>query len=246
MYFHNRQQQDFLDSPPVANSYVVFSTPRCGSSLLCEALCNTGLAGVPTEYFDENTRIELCRQWQIESWDDYIKELFKRKTGSNAVFGFKAHFHQYEIAFGTDLIPPIFPNLKFIWLTRQDKVRQAVSYAKAIQTNQWSSLFESTNDAPKFDYQQIKQLHRQTENEEDRLVAFAQTHAIEPLKLIYEQIVEAPFDAARQCLDYLGIALPADQPLEALTLTRQSDNVTEAWVEQYHAMQLQNEDSGDC
>src|SRR5205823_4062494 len=33
-------------------SYLVCATPRSGSTLLCEALNNTGLAGHPQEYFE--------------------------------------------------------------------------------------------------------------------------------------------------------------------------------------------------
>ncbi|MBA2364790.1 MAG: hypothetical protein H0V86_14810, partial [Chloroflexia bacterium] len=32
-------------------SYLICGTPRSGSFLLCEALKNTGLAGMPEEYF---------------------------------------------------------------------------------------------------------------------------------------------------------------------------------------------------
>ncbi|MGI9058103.1 MAG: Stf0 family sulfotransferase [Ktedonobacteraceae bacterium] len=33
-------------------SYLVCATPRSGSTLLCEALANTGIAGNPKEYFE--------------------------------------------------------------------------------------------------------------------------------------------------------------------------------------------------
>src|SRR4051794_33551393 len=33
-------------------SYLVCATPRSGSTLLCEALKSTGVAGVPEEYFE--------------------------------------------------------------------------------------------------------------------------------------------------------------------------------------------------
>ncbi len=33
-------------------SYLVCATPRSGSTLLCEALTNTGIAGQPKEYFE--------------------------------------------------------------------------------------------------------------------------------------------------------------------------------------------------
>lgn len=241
MYSHTKHEHEFVDSPLPSTCYIVFSTPRCGSSLICEALCNTGLAGAPTEYFDENTRLEFCRRWQADSWDDYLTALLKKKTGPNGVFGCKAHFHQFEIAFGTEQIPPVFPNLKFIWLTRQDKVRQAVSYARAIQTDQWSSQSASNNNSPVFDYQQIERLQKQTEREEMRLEDFLKKHSISPLKLVYEQITTDPFSAAVKCLEYLEVVIPESQSFSPITLTKQSDELSEDWIKRYLKMQANSD-----
>ena len=38
--------------PPVTTSYLVCATPRSGSTLFCEALAATGVAGRPAEYFE--------------------------------------------------------------------------------------------------------------------------------------------------------------------------------------------------
>src|SRR5919204_6001172 len=35
-----------------SRSYLICATPRSGSTLLCEALKSTGVAGVPDEYFE--------------------------------------------------------------------------------------------------------------------------------------------------------------------------------------------------
>src|SRR5215207_8545306 len=39
-------------SADAKRSYLVCATPRSGSTLLCEALKSTGVAGVPAEYFE--------------------------------------------------------------------------------------------------------------------------------------------------------------------------------------------------
>ena len=87
---------------------------------MCEALFNTGLAGAPTEYFDQDTRDRFGQIWHVktlnksqdESLDDYLQELLKRKSSPNGVFGSKAHFHQYELTFGVDKLPTVFTNLE--------------------------------------------------------------------------------------------------------------------------------------
>src|SRR3954453_9642741 len=44
------------------SSYLICATPRSGSTLLCEALLNTGLAGNPKEYFEALRETGLPRR----------------------------------------------------------------------------------------------------------------------------------------------------------------------------------------
>ncbi|HKF37998.1 MAG TPA: Stf0 family sulfotransferase, partial [Ktedonobacteraceae bacterium] len=49
-------------------SYLTCATPRSGSTLLCEALSNTGLAGYPKEYFEALRATGLPRRpWEYFS-----------------------------------------------------------------------------------------------------------------------------------------------------------------------------------
>ena len=51
-----------MDAPRSARSYLVCSTPRSGSTLLCETLSDTGVAGRPAEYFEALRGTGLPRQ----------------------------------------------------------------------------------------------------------------------------------------------------------------------------------------
>lgn len=68
-------------------------------------------------------------------------------------------------------------------------IRQAVSYWKAIETNQWATTHQSNNDSPRFDFEQIDQLRKQIDYEQNQWQLFFERHTIEPLKLTYEEIV---------------------------------------------------------
>src|SRR5579872_7291023 len=46
-------------------SYLVCGTPRCGSSLLCETLKNTGIAGRPEEYFWRGDEPFWRERWNV-------------------------------------------------------------------------------------------------------------------------------------------------------------------------------------
>ena len=245
MYSTSKYQHEFQNSQPPSTCYFVFSTPRCGSSLLCEALFNTGLAGAPTEYFDQDTRDRFAQIWHVDSLDksldDYLQELLKRKSSSNGVFGSKAHFHQYELTFGVEKLPSVFTNLKFILVSRRDVVRQAVSYFRAIETNQWASHLPSSNESPIFDYKKIDQLRLQTEQEQQRMDEFFLRHQIEPLRLTYEDFCDTPQQAARDCLQFLDVKFDKDLEIQPITLKKQADELSQRWVQQY--LQCQSEES---
>ena len=48
--------------PGPVQSYLIASTPRSGSTLLCEALTNTGVAGRPEEYYQHRRKTGLPRR----------------------------------------------------------------------------------------------------------------------------------------------------------------------------------------
>lgn len=147
--------------------YVVAATPRCGSTLLCEALASTGLLGRPLEYLHPIVVNQLSAEWGCTTLDAYLRELPLRMITSNGTFGIKVHWDHLAITAGSSRAPAWFhsdhpwdwqyaniPHLdlgwarewmlstfgraKFIRMVRHDKISQAVSFAIATQTGEWS------------------------------------------------------------------------------------------------------------
>ena len=129
-------------------SYLICATPRSGSFLLCEALINTGIAGNPGEYFWQGDEPTWAERWNVSSYAGYLAKAIEQGTTPNGVFGAKMmwgyfddfigkvrHIAPYAEAPLPRLLPMVFSNLHYIWITRRDKVRQAVSHWKALQTN---------------------------------------------------------------------------------------------------------------
>ena len=87
--------------PPI--KYMICSTGRSGSTLLCSLLNNTGLMGVPHEYFHLSQHGKLLIQRLItnhESRDvtmkEYLETVMQHRTTPNGVFGIKGHFNQVK------------------------------------------------------------------------------------------------------------------------------------------------------
>jgi LPS sulfotransferase NodH len=217
-------------------SYLVCSIPRSGSNLLCGLLWGTGVAGAPTELFHPDFMRMLERHWGVETTAEYVQQLLARKTGPNGVFGAKVHWGQYHPLFGATDPRQVLPNLELIYITRRDHVRQAVSWVRALQTLRWQSNHgERPGRSIEYDPEHITRKLGRIGREEDAWRELFDRHELEPHEIVYEDLVEDQERTVRAALEHIGVDPPADLQVDAPRLERQSDAVSEQWVERYLA-----------
>ena len=217
-------------------SYLVCSLPRSGSSLLCELLGATGVAGAPAEFFHPDKMAALRERWGVATLDEYVRELLARKTSPNGVFGAKAHWGQYRPAFGEADPRSVFPDARLVFITRRDRLRQAISWVRALQTRKWADQDRPAAERPAvFDYEDVTTKLMRIDREEEAWEALFERYGIEPQRVVYEDFVDARDETVRAVLDGLGIAAPSDLRLPPPRLGRQADEVSEEWVERYLA-----------
>jgi trehalose 2-sulfotransferase len=237
-------------------SYVICAVQRSGSFLLCESLKNTGLAGAPEEYFLNNGEGwedgTWARQHGVKTRADYINLVFEKGTTPNGVFGTKVmwnYFHTmlknlqevpgYRGREAPQLMASLFPNVHYIWIVRRDKVCQAVSWAKAGQTDVYGWSKGETpipKREPFFDFEFIDLLHNLILEGEAGWQNFFETCGVQPFKVVYEELVEAYEPTALKILDYLNVSYPKDLVFGERRLQKQADSLNEEWVLKYMEM----------
>ena len=216
-------------------SYLICSVPRSGSNLMCELLSATGLAGAPTELFNPGFMPVLKQHWGVETTEEYVDQLLARKTGPNGVFGAKVGWGQYRTVFGDGDPRERLPNLHLLFMTRRDRLRQAVSWVRAIQSRRWQSIQRGRPDgAVEFDPEHIARKLRRIARAEEAWRAMFERHGIEPFEMVYEDLVADQDRTLRGALEFIGVEPPARLDVEP-TLGRLADEVSEAWVERYRA-----------
>jgi LPS sulfotransferase NodH len=218
-------------------SYMICSLPRSGSSLLCEALANTLHAGMPAEYFNPGIIKRMERRWTVDSFDDYLRELVARKTSPNGVFGLKVHWGQY-VRVVEDRDPrSIFPHLRFVLIRREDRVRQAVSWVRALQTGNWSVSWKDPTGLrhAEFDRDEIDRYLGRLERDEASWEEFFERHGIAPHRLSYEELVQEREATLRKIFDFLRVALPEGFEFDPPALEQQADRMSDEWVARYLA-----------
>ena len=242
----------------IHTSYAVCAVQRSGSSLLCEALKNTGLAGVPEEYFlyheDENSweNGRWAREHGVISQPDYIRLVLEKGTTSNGVFGTKLmwNYFPYVIRYlqrlpeyagleAPQLLYKLFPKLHFIWIVRDDKVRQAVSWAVAAQTGIYAAWQVENNppvQEPKFDFVLIDNLHRLILEGEQGWQNFFAACGVTPFKVVYEELVATYETTALEILDYLHVPYPDNLVFGKRKMKKQATTLNDEWTQKYRAM----------
>ena len=254
------------DSPtrPPAITYLVLATPRSGSTLLGQGLQATGLAGDPKEFFGHKMAFWMER-WQTPTLSAYVQRLVQVRATPNSVFGAKLLFSQLqqlaELAQGDPalaglalpaVLDRLFPNLHYLWATRDDKLRQAISWYKARQTGVWGQA--DGKDAVKlgrawrlgdeplqpgeltFDVDGIAELLAQAEREDAAIAAFFASAGITPYRVVYEEFSPNVAEKTLDILRWLGIEASPNLELAKPRTVRLADDRTDEWVARFQQM----------
>lgn len=234
-------------------SYIVCGTPRCGSTLLCEALINTGIAGQPEEYFLPRNEPIWQGRWGTSSYEQYLAGVIKQSTTPNGVFGTKMMWGYFDKFVSKlqqlpeykesgksahELMVSTFPNLHYVWIKRRDKARQAISHAKARQTDIWVVSSETKpflTRKPVFSFGQIDFMVQELEAQEAAWERYFLENGIEPFEVTYEDLVPRYEEVAVQLLACLGIAHETVQ-FAPRRMRKQADEESEEWVRRYHTL----------
>jgi LPS sulfotransferase NodH len=135
-----------------------------------------------------------------------------------------------------DILSELFPELRYVRITRGEKPRQAISFWKAYQTGAWGQIAGQENvttQAPAFDFEGITKIVRMLEDHETGIDEFFDEARVRPLTVVYEEFVDAYEETVRTVLRHLGTRVPDDFVFAAPPMARQADAETDAWVERY-------------
>ena len=261
-------------------AYVVCATPRSGSTLLCELLKSTGVAGRPEEFFEAclatglpahpgdyldglpptGTGIradmtpppapEYSSLIGLENYREHLERTFRLGTSRNGVFAAKlmwrhlpdlqalaSQLPEYAGLELHDLLTKLLKDPRYVWVTRRDKVRQAVSLWRALQTRTWRVQHpreEQSTASLRYSFDGVEHLVRSLTAEDRAWSEHFEAHAIPVATVVYEDDLERDQTAVvTAVLRHVGIGGPVGWRAP-VPMYRQADELNEEWVAAYH------------
>jgi LPS sulfotransferase NodH len=157
-----------------------------------------------------------------------------------------------------ELLPTVFPDLTFVRIVRANKVRQAVSLWKAVQTATWRedqannhavsveeddaspayrTFIEEHRPQLRFHYRAIDHLLQSLIVEEASWDAFFEHAGIKPILVLYENFAADYETSTLNLLERLGLTCSDDFEFEP-RMKKQSDKVNDDWTKRYSELRL--------
>lgn len=199
---------------PKLTCYTIACTMRSGSNLLSAYLIENGL-GQPSEYFQYPLGVNNRRWYEVlrVPTDDFPKFLqtLIRVRSKNSIFGTKLMWDHKNVLVeeakkympsATD-VQDIFPNHKFIYLFRKDKIGQAISLWRAVQTGSWSSLDQAKQAEPEYDFFRLLSHFYYILADDYLWDHYFDTHDVPVMRIAYEDFTARPQETIREIHRYL-------------------------------------------
>jgi trehalose 2-sulfotransferase len=235
-----------------AISYIIASTQRSGTHLLCSILRSTGVAGWPEEFFLSKPGETWEKRWNSPSRDAYIQRVLQENTGANGVFGAVVMWSYFEQMLemlqelrddkkstAPQLLAELFNQPKYVWLRRKDRVEQAISWEMACQTGIWArraGVSPQPDATPKFDFKIIDEWCNRIATHEASWANYFRESQIEPLVLYYEDVVACHRTAVERVLRFLALPLPQEMEIPAPAIEKQANEISTQWAVAYRKL----------
>jgi LPS sulfotransferase NodH len=242
-----------------SHAYLICTSPRSGSTLLCEGLRGTRRAGAPAEFFDD--RPDAVDYWKrhflVLGMADYLNSIVDFTSTPNGVFGAKIHWTNYaalrrvlqfcmaqrfadvrHLSLDT-LMRARFPQVHYIWLRRRNKVAQGISHYLVTRTNSWERFKDKraedgtvTHPNIEFNFTAIDYCIYLAREYDLHWELYCARQGLRPMAIYYEDLVTAYDPTLQQILEALDQRHDDLPPLEP-RLERMAGARSLAWERRY-------------
>jgi LPS sulfotransferase NodH len=187
-------------------------TPRSGSSYLGSALFANGVARFGEHFRTVGGSLEKAVEKSGgQSFEDYVLGV-QSEMKNKKLFGVKLDWLQFAPLYYLGAYDHLFTGAKFVYLTRNDVLSQAISRYIATETGYFHSVNkdrENTRDQEiEFNYDKLWSHVEHLVAMQSAWEAFFATEGLMPLRISYEEVDSDPESVVRRIGTYCDLKLP--------------------------------------
>ncbi|MCV3207841.1 Stf0 family sulfotransferase [Mesorhizobium sp. YC-39] len=243
------------------DGYIICGTPRTGSTLLCNLLASTRVAGNPHSFYRRQNICEWAEEWDLPNPDTvggrefniaYLNGAIRAGKDRTGIFGLRLMKENLdELSAILDQIFPQLPsdkarfekafgNILYIHLSRENKLAQAVSLVKAEQTGLWHIAPDGTEiervappKEPRYDFERIKHEVTELATYDSAWNLWFEEQGITPLRVGYERLSSDPAATLVSICEALGVQAPNTEDVTP-GVAKLSDETSLDWIRRYN------------
>lgn len=241
-------------------SYIICATPRSGSTLLCDLLADTGVAGRPDSFFRRQSFSDWAHDFNLSTagWGEahkfdqsYLAAVHQYGCRGTKVFGMRLMWESLgdlsnrlgsfypglpsdSARFGSAFGPPVY-----VHLCRKDKVAQAVSLLKAEQTGLWHVDADGTERerlkpgmAPVYDARALADQVAELGEHDAAWQGWFARQGILPVRITYEALSTEPQAVLATLLTALGLDPAIAETVKPRT-AKLADGTSREWATRF-------------
>lgn len=195
--------------------YVICYTPRSGSTLLAATLSRLtkdryACLGYPSEIFNPGHMEGRAAHYGCRTLDDYARWSLWEATDASGLFAVKGDLFQLLPFLFTPVFQSLLPNIRFVYLTREDVLLQAISLVIAHHTGRWTS--ENTEYG---DYAgDVEEIAANVAMLTDMMAGWEKVFAfsgIRPLRLTYGDVESDLSGCVHKVARNAGVLMPSNE-----------------------------------
>lgn len=243
-------------------SYIICATPRSGSTLLCDLLHDTGVAGNPHSFFRREDFAEWAEEFNVSvaEWRDhqvfdqsYLDAVVNHGTADTRLFGMRVMWESLRDL--STRLETLFPghtndNTRFqsafglpvyLHLSRDDKIAQAVSRWKAQETGLWHIDADGNErerikagQTPSYNGKELARLVTELEDHDAAWTRWFIRQGVVPVSITYEMLSSDPQTTLALILSALGQDETIAETVKPRT-ARLADKESREWADRFRA-----------
>ena len=216
-----------------SRGYAVMTYARSGATYFAQLAGSTGCLGRPEDWFNgAGYRNRGVADYPLDR-DGQLAKIISQGRSANGVFGVKLSPVRCDELQDFDWARRLGP-LAFIHLTREDRLGQAISDARAQQTGQYRSTSTVLAEASYDGAMIANSLNRQL-LDEARMRRFFAINGIVPLEITYEGLIADEIAVLERVAGFLGLEEIPRPHHTQISLAVQRNATNDEWRERFVA-----------